>query len=135
VKYAIGFVVAFVTLWLLLVLAIVVARPRGLRITDAVRLMPDLVRLVRGLAGDRALPRRVRVRIWILLAWMASPIDAIPDFIPVIGMADDVILTYLVLRSVVRSAGDEVLERHWPGSPEGLAALEHLLGRGRDRRA
>lgn len=134
-KYAIGFVVAFVTLWLVFVLAIVVARPKGLRIIDAARLMPDLVRLVRGLAGDRALPRRVRVRIWILLAWMASPIDAIPDFIPVIGMADDVILTYLVLRSVVRSAGDEVLERHWPGSPEGLAALGHLLGRGRDRRA
>jgi uncharacterized membrane protein YkvA (DUF1232 family) len=97
--------------------------------------MPDLVRLVYRLAGDRTLARRLPVRIWILVVWMASPIDAIPDFIPFIGMADDVILTYLVLRTVVRSAGDEVLMRHWPGSPEGLAALEHLPGRGRHRGA
>lgn len=130
-RYLIGIVAAFASAWLVFVLGLVIARPKGLRAVDAARMMPDLVRLVRGLAGDRALPRRIRARIWILLAWMASPIDAIPDIIPVVGVADDVILTYLVLRSVVRAAGDEVIARHWPGSPEGLAALEHLLGRDR----
>ncbi len=129
VKYAIGILVGFVVLWLVLVVALVVARPRGMRAGDAARMMPDLVRLVRGLAGDRDIPRHVRVRIWFLLAWMASPIDAIPDVIPVIGMLDDAILTYLVLRSVVRAAGDEVLERNWPGTPDGLAAIERLLVR------
>ena len=71
----------------------------------------------------------MRARVWFLLLWMASPIDAIPDVIPVIGLADDVILTYLVLRSVVRAAGEDVLERHWPGTPEGLAVIERLLAR------
>jgi uncharacterized membrane protein YkvA (DUF1232 family) len=128
VKYVIGIIAAFATLWLILVLALIAARPKGLRLSDAARLMPDLVLLVRDLARDRSIPRRVRARIWILLAWMASPIDAIPDVIPVIGMADDVILTYLVLRSVARVAGNDVLQQHWRGSPEGFAVLEHLLG-------
>jgi len=128
VKYVISIVVAFATLWLILVLALIAARPKGLRASDAARMMPDLVLLVRDLARDRSIPRRVRARIWILLAWMASPIDAIPDIIPVIGMADDVILTYLVLRSVARVAGNDVLKQHWRGSPESLATLEHLLG-------
>lgn len=127
-KYVIGIVVAFATVWLVFVVALIVARPKGLRVADAVRMMPDLVLLVRDLARDPSVPRSVRIRIWLLLAWMASPIDAIPDVIPVIGVADDVILTYLVLRSVARSIGHEALERHWRGSPEGIAALEHLLG-------
>jgi uncharacterized membrane protein YkvA (DUF1232 family) len=127
VKYAIGIVAAFATLWLILVVALIAARPKELRTGDAARMMPDIVVLVAGLARDRSIPRRVRARIWILLAWMASPIDAIPDVIPVIGTADDVILIYLVLRSVARIAGNDVLEHHWHGSPEGLATLEHLL--------
>jgi uncharacterized membrane protein YkvA (DUF1232 family) len=133
VKYVIGIVAAFAALWLILVFALIAARPKGLRASDAARLMPDLVFLVRDLARDRSIPRRVRARIWILLAWMASPIDAIPDVIPVIGMADDVILAYFVLRSVARVAGIDVLEQHWRGTPEGLAALEHLLRLDHDR--
>jgi len=127
VKYAIGVLVGIATLWLVFVLALVAVRPKGFRITQTAQLMPDLVLLVRDLARDRSIPRRVRTRIWLLLAWMASPIDAIPDAIPVIGVADDVILTYFVLRSVARAAGNETLKRHWRGSTEGLAALEHLL--------
>ena len=129
-EYILGIAVAFATLWVLLLVVLVIARPKGLRVADTARLMPDLVRLVRGLASDRALPRHVRARIWLLLAWMVSPIDAIPDVIPVIGVADDAVLVYLVLRSVVRAAGEDVLARHWPGSPEGLAALERLLNLG-----
>jgi uncharacterized membrane protein YkvA (DUF1232 family) len=125
--YVIGVVVGIATLWLVFVLALVAARPKGLRLTQTAQLMPNLVLLVRDLARDRSIPRRVRTRIWLLLAWIASPIDAIPDVIPVIGVADDVILTYFVLRSVARAAGIETLERHWRGSAEGLVALEHLL--------
>ena len=126
--YVVGILVAFVTLWIILVVALIAVRPKGLRVADAARMMPDLVRLIRGLVADHTIPRRIRARIWILLAWMISPIDLIPDVIPVLGMVDDVVLAYLVLRSVVRSCGDDVLARHWPGSPEGLAALEKLLG-------
>jgi hypothetical protein len=85
VKNAITIAVTFALMWLLIVVGLVLARPKGMRAADAARLMPDLVLLVRDLARDRTIPRRVRVRIWILLAWMASPIDAIPDVVPVIG--------------------------------------------------
>ena len=100
-KYLIGFVLALAMVWLILVLALVFARPKGLSAKDTARLMPDVVRLVRDLARDHSIPRRVRARLWLLLAWMASPIDAIPDVIPVIGYADDIILAYLVLRRVI----------------------------------
>jgi uncharacterized membrane protein YkvA (DUF1232 family) len=59
--------------------------------------------------------------------YLASPIDLVPDFIPVIGYADVAILIALTLRSVVRRAGPSALDRHWPGSPAGLAALRQLL--------
>jgi uncharacterized membrane protein YkvA (DUF1232 family) len=65
--------------------------------------------------------------VWLLLAYLASPIDLVPDFVPVLGYADDAIVVAAVLRSVVRAAGPQVLESHWPGSPEGLAALRRLV--------
>ncbi|MGZ4736606.1 MAG: YkvA family protein [Acidimicrobiia bacterium] len=126
-RFVVDGVVALVACWAILVLAVVAARPRGLRAADVAFLMPDLVLLVGGLARDRSIPRRVRARIWILLAWMASPIDLIPDVIPIVGVAYDVILSYFVLRSVARVAGNGALTRHWRGGPDGLAALEHLL--------
>jgi uncharacterized membrane protein YkvA (DUF1232 family) len=87
-----------------------------------------LLRLLRRLAGDRSLPRGVRVRLWLLLAYLAIPIDVIPDFIPVLGHADDAIIVTAVLRSVVRRAGLEALHRHWPGTDDGLYAVIRLCG-------
>jgi uncharacterized membrane protein YkvA (DUF1232 family) len=62
----------------------------------------------------------------VLLGYLAIPIDLIPDFIPVIGYADDAIIIALVLRSVTRAVGPAALDEHWPGTPEGLAALRRL---------
>ena len=83
------------------------------------RLVPDVVRLLRRLAGDRTLSRSIRIRLWLLLIYLISPIDLIPDFIPVLGYADDAIIVAIALRSITRRAGPEALERHWPGTPEG----------------
>lgn len=119
--------------WAVLVVALLVlARREGdeTRLRDALRLLPDVLRLVRGLAGDPALPRSVRWRLVALLAYLALPIDLVPDVLPVIGYADDVVVLALVLRSVVRAAGPEALERHWPGTPEGLAVVQRLVSRG-----
>ena len=102
-------------LWLLLVAVLWRARPDELSAREALRLLPDVVRLVRRLAADRALPRGVRVRLWLLLAYLLSPIDLVPDFVPVIGYADDVVVVAWALRSVVRRAGPDALDRHWPG--------------------
>jgi uncharacterized membrane protein YkvA (DUF1232 family) len=88
--------------------------------------LPDLLRLLRRLAADPDLPRGVRVRLVLLLAYLAVPIDVIPDFVPVIGYADDVIVIGLTLRSVVRRAGPQVVARHWPGTPEGLETVRRV---------
>jgi uncharacterized membrane protein YkvA (DUF1232 family) len=92
------------------------------------RFLPDVLRLVRDLARDRSLGRRVRAPLLLLLAYLASPIDLVPDFLPVIGYADDVILVVAVLRSVMRRAGPSVVRERWRGTPQGLAFLFRLTG-------
>jgi uncharacterized membrane protein YkvA (DUF1232 family) len=115
-------------LWVALVVVLLVARPDEMRLRDTMRLLPDVVRLLRRLAADASLPRGVRLRLWALLAYLAFPIDLVPDFIPVIGFADDAVIVALVLRSVTRRAGAAALERHWPGTADGLAAVRRLAG-------
>ncbi len=102
--------------------------PDTVTMRDALRLLPDLLRLLRRLAADQSIPTGVRVRLALLLVYLASPIDLIPDFIPVIGYADDAIVVALVLRSVTRRAGPDALDRHWPGTPEGLHLIKQLAG-------
>jgi uncharacterized membrane protein YkvA (DUF1232 family) len=115
-------------LWLLLVLLLWRARPDEPGAREALRLLPDVVRLVRRLAADPDLPRGIRVRLWALLVYLLSPVDLVPDFLPVIGYADDVVVVAWALRSVVRRAGTAALERHWPGTPAGLAVVTRLTG-------
>jgi len=127
-EWVVAVVGGVLLLWLALLAALWLARPDEIRVRDAVRLLPDLVRLLRRLAADGSLPRGVRVRLWLLLGYLLMPIDLVPDFIPVIGYADDAVVVALALRSVTRRAGPEALDRHWPGSPEGLAAVRRLAG-------
>lgn len=122
-----GAAVALLAVYVALVLALLRGRPRGVSLTDAVRLLPDVVRLLRRLAADRSVPAPARVRLWLLLGYLAVPIDLVPDVVPVLGYADDVLLALLVLRAVVRHAGVPALERHWPGAPEGLRAVLRLV--------
>ena len=119
----IGVALALVVAWVALMVALVIVRPRGGLLREAVRLLPDVLRLVRRLAADKALPRGVRVRLALLLAYLAFPVDVIPDFIPVLGYADDAIITVAVLRSVLRRAGEDAVRRHWPGTDDGFAVL------------
>ena len=86
------------------------------------------MRLLRRLAADHTLPLSVRVRLWLLLIYLISPIDLIPDFIPIIGYADDAIIVAVALRSISRRAGPQALREHWPGTPEGLETLLSLAG-------
>lgn len=112
--------------WLLLVTALIIGRAKGVPLTEGLRLLPDVLRLLRRLAADPALPRAVRARAWIALAWLLSPVDLIPEFLPVIGPADDIIVVTILLRSMIRHAGPEAVQRHWPGTPQGLAVLARL---------
>jgi uncharacterized membrane protein YkvA (DUF1232 family) len=116
--------------WLVLIVALAWSRPGSGVAREAVRLLPDTLRLVTALARDRNLTRGVRVRLWLLLGYLASPIDLVPDFIPVVGYADDVVVTGWVLRSVIRRAGVDAVARHWPGTPTGLGVLLRVAGCG-----
>jgi len=131
-RMVLGVLAGLVLAYLLLLAALLMAlRRHG---TDAatarqlLRLLPDVIRLVGRLAADRSLPRGVRLRLAMLLGYLVLPVDLVPDVIPVLGYADDAVITAIVLRSVVRRAGPEALRRHWPGTPEGLAAVARLAG-------
>jgi uncharacterized membrane protein YkvA (DUF1232 family) len=114
--------------WLVLIAVMWRAAPDETTARELLRLLPDVVRLTARLARDPTLPRGLRVRLWLLLGYLALPIDLVPDFVPVIGYADDAVLVALTLRAVVRRAGAEAVERHWPGSAAGLAAVQRMLG-------
>lgn len=124
----IGLAGALLLAWLALAVGLLAVTPRGSLLTEALRLLPDLVRLLRRLAADRTLPRGVRIQLGLLLAYLALPIDLIPDFIPILGYADDAIVVTLVLRGTVRRAGLAAVRTHWPGTPDGFAALCRLTG-------
>lgn len=115
-------------LWIALIIALAVAGPRGPLLREALRLLPDLLRLLRRLVADGGLPRGARVRLVLLFAYLALPFDLVPDFIPVLGYADDAIIVALVLRSVVRRAGLEAVRSHWPGTEDGFDVLCCLTG-------
>lgn len=124
----IGIGVGLAAAWLALLIALLLIRPKGGLLAEAVRLLPDLLRLLKRLAADKSLPRGVRARLALLMVYLASPIDLIPDFLPVIGYADDAIIVAFALRGVVRRAGIDAVRAHWPGSDDGFAALPRLTG-------
>jgi uncharacterized membrane protein YkvA (DUF1232 family) len=124
----IGVACALLVAWTVLIIVLAVARPTGGLLREALRVLPDVLRLIRRLAADETLPPGIRVRLALLLAYLAIPIDLVPDFIPVLGYADDVIIVTLVLRSVVRRAGLDAVRTHWPGTVDGFIALARLTG-------
>jgi uncharacterized membrane protein YkvA (DUF1232 family) len=119
---------ALTLLWAAMVVALRVVKPQGSIVKESARLVPDLLRLLGRLVREPALPRAVRARLWLLLGYLALPVDLVPDFVPVLGYADDVVVIALVLRSVVRRAGVEAIDRHWPGTADGLAVVHRLAG-------
>lgn len=114
--------------WLALIAVLLIVRPRGGVLREALRILPDLLRLLPRLTADRTLPHRVRVGLAFLLAYLASPIDLVPDFIPVLGSVDDAVVVAVVLRWVVRRAGVEAVRRNWPGTENGFAVLCRITG-------
>lgn len=90
------------------------------------RFMPDCAVLVRRLLGDPAVPRATKLLLGGLLVYLASPIDLVPDFVPIAGHLDDALVAAMVLRAVLRSSGEPKLREHWPGADRSLAVLLRL---------
>lgn len=114
--------------WLLFVALLWVLRPRDARLRELVRVVPDVVRLCRDVLTDREAPASVRIAIGGLLVYLVNPIDLIPEFIPVLGPLDDVVVAVLVLRYVRRRIGVEALLLRWRGTPQGFALLRSVIG-------
>jgi uncharacterized membrane protein YkvA (DUF1232 family) len=110
-----------------LIVALLVRRLDEETARESLRLLPDTIRLVKRVAGDRSLPRGVHVRLWLLLAYLAFPLDLAPDFLPAVGYADDVVIVAAALRSVIRHSGPGAIRRHWPAD-WGLASLWRVSG-------
>lgn len=130
-QIAVAVLGGLVVLWSALVLVLFVEQrrhPAGATLRDLLRLAPDVARLLKRLVGDRSVDVGVRVWLALLLVYLLSPIDLIPDFIPVLGYADDALVVAIALRFATRRAGDAAVESHWPGTPAGLAAVLRLAG-------
>jgi uncharacterized membrane protein YkvA (DUF1232 family) len=93
------------------------------------RFVPDCVVLFRRLLSDPRIPRGRKLLLVGLIAYLSMPFDIVPDFIPVAGQLDDAIIVALVLRTVLRAAGADVIREHWPGPEPSLNTLLRLAGR------
>jgi uncharacterized membrane protein YkvA (DUF1232 family) len=120
-------VIGLVVIWLTLLAVLWLLRPRDVGAGELVRVVPDLVRLCRGLLLDPGAPRGVRVALLVLLAWLINPIDLVPEFIPVLGPLDDIVVAVVVLRYVRRRLGDDALRARWPGTDAGFDTLVRVI--------
>jgi uncharacterized membrane protein YkvA (DUF1232 family) len=98
--------------------------PPGL-LKDLAGFLPACLTTVRRLRNDPRVPRRAKVAILLAGLWLLSPIDLLPEFLPIIGPLDDVLVIALALRYAARRVPREVLLEAWPGEPR---LLERLLG-------
>ena len=131
--FIVGVAVGLLLVWAAFVGLLWIVRPRDTSVGDLIRVVPDVLRLVRDLIGDRSAPLGVRLATVGLLAWLLNPVDLIPEFIPVLGPLDDVVVAVLVLRYVRRRLGPDDFRRRWPGTQDTLALLESVVAGTRDR--
>ena len=119
---------AALALWVVACLLMVVLAsrlPDGL-LKQVVEFLPACVTTARRLRRHPAVPRRAKVALLVAIVWVASPIDLLPEFLPVIGPLDDVVAVVLLLRYAARSIPRATLLEAWPGDP---ALLERVIGR------
>jgi uncharacterized membrane protein YkvA (DUF1232 family) len=122
--------VVLVVLWTLLVIVLLVVGRRILA-RELALLVPNLVRLFAGLMRDRRVPVRAKIVLGLASLWLASPIDLIPDFIPIVGSFDDAIVAGLALRILLGTTDERIVREHWRGDPATLDRILRLVRFGR----
>lgn len=123
-----GIAFALVALWAVLLVLFWALRPKGVPVLEILGIVPDVLRLIRSVIGDRSAPLDVRLVLVGLLAWIVSPIDLIPEFIPVLGPLDDVVVAVVAMRYVRRRVGVHDLRRRWSGTEAGFAIVVRVIG-------
>jgi len=122
-RLLLGIALGLLATWIALLVLIWVLRPRNVSLRELLGVIPDLLRLIRDLLADRKTPLAVRLALTFLLAWIVNPIDLIPEFLPVIGPLDDVVVVALVLRYSIRHIPPEALLEAWPAERRILERL------------
>ncbi len=130
VRLILGLILGVVAVWVALLIVFWIFRPRGVSVREIAAVVPDLLRLLRSLITDGSVPVDVRIVLVGLVAWIVSPIDLIPEFIPGLGPLDDVIVSIVALRYVRRRLGVDALRARWVGSEQGFAVLIRVIGTG-----
>ena len=111
------------------VLLVLILLGRRTAAKEVALLLPNVLVLFKGLVRDQRVPRGSKALLVLGAAWVASPIDLIPEFIPFLGPLDDAVVAALVLRHVLRTAGEDVIAEHWRGEPETLNRLLRFSAR------
>lgn len=125
---AVGVLAGLAVAWVAFALLVWVAsRRRRLQISVVARILPDTVRLLGSLVRDRSSPRAIRWRLAFAAVYCGQPFNLIPDFIPVIGYLDNMVVAAWAMRSVIRLAGLDAVREHWRGSPESLELVCQVL--------
>lgn len=119
--WLVGLLIALAVYAAIVIALILAGRREGARALAA--FVPDCVVLVRRLIGDARVPRWGKALLGLLAVYLVSPIDLVPDFLPVAGQLDDVVITIAVLRVVLRSGGPDLVREHWPGPASSLNVL------------
>lgn len=117
----------FALVWLALVVALLIVGRRG-EARALAGFIPDCIVLVSRLMTDQRVPRRRKLLLAALIGYLALPFDLVPDFIPVAGQLDDVLIVALVLRRFLRSGGDQLVRQHWPGPEQSLRLVLRVAG-------
>ena len=130
IELIIGTIVGLLVLWVASLVLFFVLRPKDVPVRELLAVIPDVLRLLRSLIRDGAVPADVRLVVIGLIAWILSPIDLIPEFIPVLGPLDDVVVAIVAMRYVRRRVGIADLEARWQGTPDGFALLTRVIGAG-----
>jgi len=124
----IGIAVGLLVLWIALLVLFFLLRPRDVPLRELLAVVPDVLRLLGSLIRDESVPADVRLVVVGLVAWIVSPIDLIPEFIPVLGPLDDVVVAVVAMRYVRRRVGIADLEARWQGTPDGFTLLALVIG-------
>lgn len=97
-------------------------------VTDAALLIPNILKLVGRLVMDPRVPRRAKITLGMAAAYVMSPVDLIPEMIPVVGWADDILILMFAIDSLIDRAGSEIIDEHWDGPGDLLSLVREVVG-------
>jgi len=121
----VGFAVALIPYALFIGVLVALGRKQNARAWGG--FIPDCILLFKRLIGDSRMPRSRKLLLVLLLGYLSLPFDLVPDFIPIAGQLDDVVIVVLVLRSVLKSLGEDDVRRHWPGPKTSIDRVLKLV--------